>query len=152
MPAFARYDGAAKETAAFAKDGGVWKPAIISVNVSGNWQRATREDTPLDPLSALANGDSPLQIVGQGRQTSLVSVTVTGGSGSFTYAWTAAASAGNVNAQAISPASPRSRQTIFNLSQGTQPNSVALWRCTVTDTVTGQITTVDVGVGFGAQG
>jgi hypothetical protein len=88
---------------------------------------------------------SPPSLASGGRfdaaTTDTVTAIVSGGSGSFTYAWTVPTTDGHP----VVPTAPTAATTAFNIgSIGAGDEVSAVARCTVTDTVTSAIDHVDV--------
>jgi len=73
--------------------------------------------------------------------TPTVTVTPSGGVGPFTYGWVRQS-----GDSAITAASPSTAATSFSASLASDETKTAVFRCTVTDTVTGATTFVDVNV------
>lgn len=75
------------------------------------------------------------------KTTNTVTVTVTGGTGPFTYAWSYV-SGDTFTITAASAATTAFTGTITALGQ----DKTAIYKCTVTDTGTGDVQTINVGV------
>jgi len=72
--------------------------------------------------------------------TALVTVTASGGTGPYTYAWA------NVSGDTFTPTLPTAAATAFTITVTLGETASAVYRCTVTDDVAATYT-VDVGVG-----
>lgn len=94
-------------------------------------------------FSALAASASPSSVSGSGTagspiQTAISSVSVTGGTGSYSYLWTQTGGA------VMAPTAATAAATRFLATPPTPQVRVATWICTVTDTGTGQTTDTNV--------
>lgn len=144
------------------KVGGTWQtPASIWAKVSGSWQQVasawikvagtwqqvyTSLSASADKASVSGSGTGA-SACGNPGSTDIVTVTPTGGTSPYTYAWArvgAAATSGPYQA-----AAPTANATNFNDVDNNvcqvDADPTELWRCTVTDD-NSQETTVDVNV------
>lgn len=114
----------------YVRNGGVWKPLVnMFVRSGGVWKLVwTGFTTSLSPTTLTQSGPSYSSVT-----TGTCTVTVTGGVGPFTYAWTIVS-----GDPSFTPNSPTSASTTFT-GTTTDPGvpTFATYKCVVTDTATG---------------
>jgi hypothetical protein len=123
MPLWVFKDSAWKQGVLFVRKAGVWKQGDISAHVDSAWA---------DASVALSAEVSPSSVYAEGNfvpTTETVTVTPSGGSSPYTYAWTFDSTDGGIVAT-----SPTADATTFHgsgIDPGDTRNAIA--RCTVTD-------------------
>jgi hypothetical protein len=123
MPIFVNDAGTWKNATPYVRDAGVWKVVQIGyVRDAGTWKIFFTNIT-------LSNsGPASGARLGAGSvTTSVVTATVTGGVGPYTYAWI------YVSGDTFTPTAPTSAATAFTTTLAITQTKTGVYQCTVTD-------------------
>lgn len=128
----------------YVKVGGTWRCARGYVRVSGTWRQYSACN--LTVTAPDANGSTTSINACQTTSSSGSTVSVSGGSGSYTYSWAqgpgSAATYGPYTISSASSSGPIWTKSVC--ASAAQPSEQ--WTCTVTDTVTGATGSVTINV------
>ncbi len=145
--------GAWKSVTPYIGVGGAWKQITgYWIGVGGAWKSMAVLPMTLSvsPTSASGSTSSPLPSTRPNVTTGSVTVSVTGGSGTFTYAWSVVFNStgstdGSGTCAANSPAAAATTFTGQSCNGSNSPGSdYYTATCTVTDTVSGQVASINV--------
>lgn len=137
MPGYRNIAGTWRPVVPWRNIGGVWKSGILWRNIGGVWKIVAGS------VSAVA---SPSSVSGFNNANPVTGgpcvVTASNGSGNYSYSWSIAVD----GPFGITIGSPSSASTVFtaNMPSGGETSGTAT--CLVTDTSTGQTTSVSVPV------
>lgn len=135
---FARWTGSTWQTFTNYRrwTGSAWQPIANASRWNGSaWVQFGFLQASTSP--SIVNGSS---VTAGPVMTNATTVTVTGGTGSYTYAWNVVTSTGNT----IAATSPTlATTTFFATVNNTHPSSLGTATCSVTDTVSGLVVTTN---------
>ncbi len=130
------------------KPAGTWKDVLeIWQNIAGVWKLGWVNFSISANETAVSGDDSGFAACGDPGSTNIVTVTPSGGTAPYTYAWARVGGAADSGPyQANAPTSAATSFSDVNSSVcDADVNSTETWRCTVTDDDTNELT-VDVEV------
>lgn len=126
MALFVNIGGVWKAAQAFVRKNGSWHAATPSVRKAGSWKSLVA------PLSAVASSTSLFKsLIASGAQTQTTdptTVTPSGGTGPYTYAWARISGDAHISADAATSAT-----TTFTATTHPSNDFTAMFQCTVTD-------------------